>query len=268
MKRIIILVFLAGGLLVSCKKAEEKRYDSHDNIYLDFGVSDRDSMLYTFANDPSKGKDTVFVPVRISGIRSTVDRKFILKVLPDSSTAVANKHYQPLADFYLMPKNTGFVYVPIVILNTDPLLEEKSVSLRFKLFSTEDFDVNIPKIIDGKLVFSNKLERPGWWGMWFGGYYSRVKHQFFLLTSGLEALSTEGLDAPKNLYFVSLVNSFLDDPAKWISKNPSKGYVLQQLPDGDYEFYNIGNAAKKVRYHKNVQANKFFFIDENGAEVN
>src|SRR5918993_4806980 len=107
MKRIIILVFLAGGLLVSCKKAEEKRYDSHDNIYLDFGVSDRDSMLYTFANDPSKGKDTVFVPVRISGIRSTVDRKFILKVLPDSSTAVANKHYQPLADFYLMPKNTG-----------------------------------------------------------------------------------------------------------------------------------------------------------------
>lgn len=268
MKRIIFIALVTGFVFQSCKKATEKIYDSHDNIYLDFGGSDRDSMLYTFADDPSRGKDTILVPVRISGIRAKVDRRFVLKVLQDSSTAIANTHYLPLAESYRMPKDTGFVYVPIVIYNSDPSLEEKSVSIRFKLVATEDFDVNIPKLSDGKLVFSNKLERPSWWGMWFGGYYSRVKHQIFLITSGLTSLSTEGLDAPKNLYFVSLVNSFMADPANWISKNPSKGYQLDLRSDGNFDFYNSQNPAKKILYKKNVQAGKFFFIDENGAEVN
>ncbi|CAN5790802.1 hypothetical protein BH11BAC3_BH11BAC3_30140 [soil metagenome] len=267
MKKILLLALVAGFILGSCKKADEKRYNSHDNIYLDFGGSDRDSMLYTFAYNPSFGKDTMYVPVRISGIRSTVDRKFILKVLQDSSTALPNKHYKPLADTYIMPKDTGFVNVPIEIYNTDPLLEKASVTLRVRLMASEDFDVNIPKLIDGKIVFSNKLERPGWWGMWFGGYYSRVKHEFFLITSGLESLSTNGLDAPKNLYFVSLVNSFLSDPAKWISKNQSKGYMLKLRTDGNYDFYNINNPTRTVLYRNNAQAGKFFFIDENGIEV-
>ena len=104
--------------------------------------------------------------------------------------------------------------------------------------------------------------------MWFGDYYSRVKHQFFLITSGLTELSTDGLDAPKNLYFVSLVNTFLNDPDKWISKNKGKGYVLAPRSDGDFDFYNAANPTKKILYRNNTAANKYYFIDEAGQEVN
>ena len=259
---------MAALILGACKKAEELKYDSHDNIYLDFQGTQRDSILYTFAYEPARAADTQYIPVRISGIRQGVDRKFILRAITDSSTALPGTHYKALQDYYVMPKDQGFVNVPVILYNTDPALEEKSVTLKFKLYATDDFSVNLPTLISGKLVFSNKLERPDWWGMWFGDYYSRAKHQFFLITTGQTYLSTNGLDAPKNLYFVSLVTSFLNDPAAWISKNQDRGYVLEPRPDGDFDFYNTANPSKKILYHLDQQAGEFFFIDENGAEVN
>jgi hypothetical protein len=226
-------------------------------------------VVYTFAYKPGLAKDTVWLPVRISGIRTDADRKFVIRVMTDSSTAVAGTHYKPFADFYTIAKNTGFVYVPLEVYNTDPSLEEKSVSLRFNLVSSGDFGVAIPRLISGKVIISSKLEYPGsWWSMWLGGYYSRVKHQFFIMTTGQTSMSTNGLDAPKNLYFVSLVTSFLNDPFKWISKNVDKGYVLTLRSDGNYDFYNINSPAKKILYRKKAGDTKFFFIDESGKEVN
>ena len=87
MKKLFLIAFVAAAVLSACNKATEQRYNSHDNIYLDFSGSNRDSMLYTFAYTPAKGIDTQYVPVRIAGIRQNTARKFILQVMADSSTA-------------------------------------------------------------------------------------------------------------------------------------------------------------------------------------
>lgn len=268
MKQIILIALLAGFVFAACNKAKELTYASHDNVYLDLYGSERDSILYTFAYEPDRGKDTIYISVRISGIRQHEARKFILKAEPDSSTAQVNVHYKPLEDYYTIPADSGYYNVPLIIYNTDTLLQQRSVTLKFRLFPTDDFGTNIPDLIYGKVVFSSKLERPDWWNMWFGSYYSQVKHQFFIITTGLTVLSTDGLDAPKNLYLVSLVTTFLSDPFKWISKNPTKGYVMTQRADGDYDFYNVNNPAKTVLYRKNALSGKYYFIDENGLEVN
>ncbi|WEK38126.1 MAG: DUF4843 domain-containing protein [Candidatus Pseudobacter hemicellulosilyticus] len=268
----IVLIALPLFLFFACKKAEEQKYDSRDNIYLDLYGSNRDSILYTFAYTPEIQADTLGIPVRIAGLRTdtsagTEDREFILKAELDSSTAVPGKHFKALESVYHIKKGTGYTEVPLIIYNTDPLLQEQSVTLHFRLYSSKDFGVNIPKLVFGKLVLSSKLERPGFWGMWFGDYYSRTKHEIFLITTGKRELSTEGLDAPMNLYFVSLVNSFLADPARWVEKNPAKGYVLEADGSGRYYFYNVANPTKKMLYRLNEQANKYYFIDENGKEV-
>jgi len=265
---IAILLIAAAG----CKKAEELRYGSRDNIYLDFSNTDRDSLIYTFAYNPAKAADTVWIPVRISGMRtdsvSGADRKFILKAEKDSSTAQESLHYKDFDPYYLIKKGTGFTWVPLTIYSQDPELTEKSVTLHFRLYPSEDFDVNLPKLSFGKLVFSNKLERPEWWGMWFGGYYSRVKHELFIITTGLTWMSMDGLDAPKNLYFVSVLNDFLADPFKWVNKNPTKGYAITPKEGTqDYEFYSISNPGKKTLYRKNLQNGLYYFIDEFGNEV-
>lgn len=271
MRNLIIIAILIVTA-IGCKKAEELRYGSRDNIYLDLMGSERDSLIYTFAYNPALAEDTVWIPVRISGIRTDAengaDRKFILKAEKDSSTAQPSLHYKDFDPYYVINKGTGFTWVPLVIYSQDPELTENSVTLHFRLYPSEDFDVNIPKLSVGKLVFSNKLERPNWWGMWFGGYYSRVKHEFFIITTGLTELSMDGLDAPKNLYFVSVVSDFLSNPIKWVEKNPGKGYVITpKAGTPDYEFYSVSNPAKKILYRKSPQTGLHYFIDEFGNEV-
>ncbi len=271
MKKLILLITIAATCFTACQKAEEMRYNSNDNIYFDFMGGQRDSLIYTFANFPGKGKDTVYIPVRIAGIRADHYRKFTVVAEPDSSTAVANLHYEPFAAEYTIPAGQGFVYVPLVVLNKDPMLQEKSVSLKFKLTPSKDFGVNLPTLIKGKLVFSSKLEHPGqWWSMWMGGYYSQTKHQFFIIVTGLTELSTAGLDAPKNQYIAGLVSAFQRDPFKWVEKNPSKGFVIEEKTGTNpvqYEFYSNDNPARKTLYRKSPNDGLYYFIDEFGQEV-
>lgn len=268
MKKLVAICFITAAFFSSCHKADELKYDSADNVYIDYWGSDRDSVLYTFAFHPELGRDTLFVPVRIAGIHRDYDRKFSLQVVKDSSTAVENVHYLPLAPTYTILKNTGITYVPVILLNTDPALESKSVSMRIKLFSTEDLGANIPELNKTKIVFSSKLEHQAWWDWWFDPTtWSVTKNQFFIIVTGLTSLTTEGLDAPKNQYLASLVAAFLADPAKWVAKNPTKGYVLEARSDGNYDFYSKLNPDKKVLYRKSTLNNLYYFIDENGDEI-
>jgi hypothetical protein len=103
--------------------------------------------------------------------------------------------------------------------------------------------------------------------MWLGGYYSTVKHQLFRLSATTEDLSTAGIDAPKNLYFVDKLKGLMLSPATWVSNNPDKGYVFTQRSDGDYDFYDAATPDKKFLYKKDVATGKFYFIDENGVKV-
>ena len=259
-----------GIFLSACQKADLKVYDSQANVYFDFYGNQRDSILYTFAFEPSRGADTIYLPVRLSGIREPVDRKFIIKIdpNPDSTTAIAYKHYKPLDSVYTLKANTGVTQVPLIIYNSDSLLQSKSVQIKFVLYPTSDLDTTLNKLIRGKLVFSSKLERPDWWGMWLGDYFSQTKFQLFIITTGQISMTTSGLDAPKNLYFVSVLTAFLNDPFTWIKKNPEKGYVLEHQTDGSYYFYSKDNPDKKILYQYDVQAGNYFFIDETGLEIN
>jgi len=268
MTKLIASACLAIALFTGCHKAKEYVYDSPENVYIDYWDSRTDSVLSTFAFHPEKGRDTVRVPVRIAGLVRDYDRKFSLQVVKDSSTAIENVHYVPLAPSYTMLKNTAITMVPVILLNNDTALKKKSVSLRIKLFSTEDLGANIPERNKTKLVFSNKLEHEAWWDWWFTpSTWSVTKNQFFIIVTGLERLSTEGLDAPKNQYLASLVQAFIADPGKWVTKNPSKGYKLDARADGNYDFYNVNTPNIKTLYRKSSLNGIYYFIDENGNEV-
>lgn len=265
-----ILIVVALLSLASCKKAEEMHFDHSANVYFDIYNGDKDSIVRTFAYTPTLAQDTVWLPVRLSGIRIPTARTFTARIEKDSSTAVSGLHYEPLQDFYTIDENNGIGYIPFVIYNKDKILEEKSVSVIIKLIASDDFGIEIPNLLRAKVVFSAKLEKPGWWDFWPLNPYSRVKHELFILVTGQTSLTTDGLDAPKNLYFVGLLTTMLNNPFKWVEKNAAKGYVLEEVVPGStdsYYFYNTLNPAKKTLLKKNSQSGKYYFIDENGKEV-
>jgi hypothetical protein len=275
MKKISLIILLLS-ILAACKKAEEMRFNSAANIHYDLGSGRKDSIIYTFAYKPTLKQDTVYLGVQLSGVATDKDRVYYAYVVKDSSTAKEGVHFEPLKAEYILPAGKGFTYLPVIIYNVADL-ENKSVSLIIRLKGSPDLGIQAltddegKDILRAKIVYSATLEKPDWWNMWEGAYYSRTKHQLFLIVTGETTLTTAGLDAPRNLYLVNMLTIMLNDPFKWVAKNAAKGYVLEQVVPGDdtnYNFYNVDNPNRPILLRKNKASGKYYFIDENGEEIN
>ncbi|WP_343690765.1 DUF4843 domain-containing protein [Chitinophaga sp.] len=267
-----IYIILLMSLLAACKKADELRFDHTANVHFNLSGSDKDSIVYTFAYTPTLSKDTIWLPVQLAGIATNTDRTYNAYVETDSSSAKSGVHFEPLKSGYTLKAGTGTAFLPVIIYNVADL-ENAAVSLMIKLKGSNDLGIEIPtgddggSILKAKIVFSAMLTQPNWWSMWLGSYYSRTKHQLFLIVTGVTTLTTNGLDAPRNLYIANLLTTMLNDPFKWVANNPAKGYILE--PDGaNYYFYNKDNPNRKILLRKNTATGKYYFIDENGEEVN
>jgi hypothetical protein len=281
MKRYIFCLLLVTATFVACKKDDQLVYDAKDNIYLNYkdkdGNQDTSALTYSFAYNPTLSKDTIWVPVIISGARVNRNRKFVINVVDSLTTAKADLHYEALKAFYIMPADSGKVRVPIIIKNTDPNLAGNTVSLGFRVAGGDEFESSLPLPLRTRtLKFSARLEQPSWWIFWQGqlGQYTRIKHQLFLISSGtidLVDMSKPNayLQIPRTLFYLDNAKNFVTDPFTWVSRNSSKGYVLTKSTDGskDYEFYSSSSPEKKFTLKYYAAVDRYFFVDENGNQI-
>jgi hypothetical protein len=268
-----ILFLLVASALFSCGEVEIDRYETSDNIYFDFDdeeTTNRDSVVFSFAYTPEKTSDTVYLPIRISGLRVGHDRRFKVIVLDDSiSTATPVLHYKPLEEFYTISADSGTLQVPVVLYNQDTLLQDKSVSLHFMLVPTEDFGTALPYGVYAKLVFSSRLEKPDWWAGVESVFmdYSRTKHQLYLISIGNIPLIMEGANIPYNLFIMDKFRRFLIDPFTWVQSNPD--YQIDTIvEDQEYVLFSKANPTTlrfKIRWDNDAQ--RYYFIDENNSKV-
>ncbi|MBL1410418.1 DUF4843 domain-containing protein [Sphingobacterium faecale] len=250
----------------SCQKVNLMTYDQPANIYFDLTSAQRDSVVYTFAYDMTKAVDTVFIPVRLMGHRTAASRHFRAVVEQDSSTAQAGTHYKALESQYPLAAATGRQALPLIVYNSSDL-ESNSVTMIVKLQPSDDFGIENKKLIRAYVVLSARLEKPIWWDMWMSAY-SRTKHQLFLIVTAQRDLSMDGLDAPKNLYFANLLTQMLNDPFRWVTTHPEKGYVLTKSSENeDYDFYHKDNPGRVIKLKLNTGSGKYYFMDEQGKEV-
>jgi hypothetical protein len=285
-KRCICYVLLAAAML-GCKKDPQLMYSTGDNIYLNYkdqnGQQDTTALTYSFAYQPTLTKDTIWLPVIISGARVNHERSFTLEVVnkaidsDSAATAIAGTHYEPLKPSYTLPADSGKVLVPVIIKNTDPKLAERSVYLNIRVSGGKDFNSDLPDKLRSKLIiFSARLEKPDWWMFWQGqlGEYSRIKHQLFLISSGTRDLVNLSkpdayLQIPRALYSIDNVRIFTGDPFTWVKRYPEKGYVITKRTDGtaDYDFYSSSSPEKKFYLKYYAVVNRYFFIDELGGQI-
>lgn len=257
-----------GLVFTACQKAEPLAFDHAANIYFDLPQSQKDSISYTFAYDLTKASDTINIPVTISGKRVLEARSYQAYVETDSSSALPGTHYKSLQEQYTVLPGEGKAVLPLIVYN-QPDLETSSRTILVKLRASPDLGIENPSLIRARIVISARLEQPAWWSMWSGAY-SRTKHQLFLIATGITELSTNGLDAPKNLYIANLLTVMLNNPFEWVAANANKGYILEPVAAGNteaYYFYTPLNPNKKILLQKNAGSGRYFFIDENGQEV-
>ncbi|WP_157760580.1 DUF4843 domain-containing protein [Chitinophaga caeni] len=277
MKKLFFIGLCALGFFTACEKAEEITYNSNNDIYFDFEdeeSGDRvDSFRYSFALYPDKSSDTIFLKVRISGERTSYDRKFKIATMGQFTTATVDLHYEPLLAEYTIPADSGSIMVPIVLLNQDPMLMDTTVRLTLQLQETSDFATSFTQLDSAKIIWSNRLEKPTWWDVWRGelGDYSRVKHELFIRTTGTTALPNDQSDyqqTPMVLYYTRRFRAFISDPFAWVAQYPDEGYVITKEDDGQYYFYNKNNPEKKYLLEYSSSDGKYFIRDENGSRIN
>ncbi|MBC6111885.1 DUF4843 domain-containing protein [Pedobacter fastidiosus] len=281
MKKNIIYILLLSTMLFACKKNEMMPYGSTDNVYLRYldkdGNQDTTTLSYSFAYNPSLAQDTIWVPIVVTGPRVSHTRQFVLNIVDSMTTAVKGLHYEALKPSYTLPADSGKTRIPLIIKNTDDALASKSVTVGFRTVSGGDFSADLPVALRSKkIIFSNRLEKPAWWIYWESslGEYGRTKHQLFLISSGTVDLVEFSkpnffLEIPRSLYYIENFRVFLKDPATWIARNPSKGYVLTKKTDGsnDYDFYSEDAPTKRYTLKYFALVNGYFFIDESGKQI-
>ncbi|WP_205513851.1 DUF4843 domain-containing protein [Longitalea arenae] len=269
MNRIMIIAMAAVLLMTACRKEELSTFNNPgNNIYFNlepYGY--KDSLLYSFAYHPEKAKDTIWVPLRISGNRVNRAMAYAVKVIDSSTSAEVNKHYEPLKDQYLFPADSGSAFMPVILYSADTMLLDRSYSLTIQLVPTGDLNTGLTQLLTARIVFSNRLEKPKWWDQCPGGNYSIVKHQLFRLAATTEDVTTDPLATPIRIYYNDRFKALLANPKTWIANNPDKGYEIQERPDGNYNFYYSGTPDKKMLYRKNPNSGTFYFVDENGKDV-
>src|SRR5690606_6369041 len=115
MKKNILYLFLLVLFSSACKKADEMLFEANDNIYFNYltagGEADTSTITYSFAYSPGLAKDTLWIPVKISGQRSATDRRFQLQEIDSLTTADADLHYEGLQEFYTLPADSGSTLV-------------------------------------------------------------------------------------------------------------------------------------------------------------
>jgi len=276
MKKTNIIIVLLSIVLFACKKDEPEAYKTADNIYFDFTPDDKedkaDSIVYSFAYNPEKNVDTIWIPIRLAGIRQPVARKFSIGVVDSATTAIASLHYQPLEKEYTLAADSGTFMLPLIVYSKDTLLKIKTVTLTLSLEASSELGISFKDLRRGFIKLSNRLEKPVWWDVWNDevGEYSRVKHELFIRTSGTTELPLTRSDfqvTPKALYYIRRFKSFLNDPFKWVAAYPEEGYVITQDADGNYYFYSSGSPDNKYKMEKSDADGKYYFKDETGNRV-
>ena len=265
---LFIIVALAG-----CQKNNIPLYQpSRNNVYFGFSTDkDRDSVTYTFAYTPGLLSDTFYLPIRLSGNRASHSMTFKVAVTDSGTTAVPGLDYAPLKDTYTLPADSGFTWLPVILLNKDTLLTQHSVGLNLHLVATSDLGVQLADIITARIIISNKLEKPDWWDRWMTNYSDEKFELFIIATNGVTELAndqnTYGLYAPQSLYYIGLMDDLINDPVTWIAKHPDRGYVLQPQPDGSFYFYNSATPATRLKVIFDPSANRYYFVQKIGGFV-
>ncbi|MHC1781095.1 MAG: DUF4843 domain-containing protein [Bacteroidales bacterium] len=284
MKKISIFSLIIITLLCGCQKAAEMKYIGETCVVFGTTYDTIKPIVYSFLEHPeAMGKDTIFVPVRILGNRSSFDRPFRVSVITSKTTAVKESHYTNLNNEYIMPSDSGLVYIPVIVLNSDPALSINPVTLGLKLEANEHFGSN-PQMQSLLITFSNTISEPVWWQYWMNSQstfpkFSARAYSLVTMVTGRDYFETTA-SGDMSVFYISVYSMlYVWSPfynaatsgvltlEKWINDHP--GWKLTKHANDDYyDFYKESAPGTKFRYGAVASGSSVYgFFDEKGNVI-
>jgi hypothetical protein len=205
-------LLLAAACLFACKKSDPLPFSAADMVYIykAYGAINNDSIIYSFAvRSDNLMQDTIKIPVRIIGMSAPKNREVTIRVVADSSTAMAGTDYKLLP--CQIPAGAYTAYQQVIIYRTAGM-KNKPVKILLEVVASTDFLPGVPdsKVGSGvaggttryRITLNDYLTKPDNWDSWLGfffGTYSAVKFKFVIAATGQSIIPS---DLPYGMYSV------------------------------------------------------------------
>lgn len=171
--------YTTGGIIPAEKMRDEYRFTSFSFVYSGEEVE----------------TDTLWFEVLTLGELSDEDRPLALEQVAEEGVenAVAGLHYVAFDDpslqsFYRVPGHASRQRIPVVVLRKDPMLQEKSVTLKFGFKDNSVFRPGLDGLTTRTIEITDRLAKPSAWEDNYLDYtfgnYGQQKHQLMIEWTG------------------------------------------------------------------------------------
>ena len=181
----IFLLLITFG---SCKDDANYPFAGKDAVYFQLQakvIIGRRLWIVSFILLPARGLSGYFVGSCKSGREATPEgRPVIVVVDEEKTTAEAGLYYEALKVEYVLPGDSVYVNIPVIIYNKDKALENKQVVIGLALKPSEALELGITERLSCRLLVSNMLGKPTYWESTIKydfGVYSRRKHELCMI---------------------------------------------------------------------------------------
>lgn len=188
-----ILIGLSFLLLGACTTNMTEFYGGPRYLYF-INEEGADTAFVSFANYPGALSHEVPFTIALAGELPHTDLAYRLEVV-DSLTTAGDADYK-LPDQLIFRKDQTKDTLMITVKNENPVLEERSLQVTFRIVANENFLPGLAGKQEVKITFNNKKSKPEWWKgdleKLILGQYSAKKMEQFILCTGINSL--EGVD--------------------------------------------------------------------------
>lgn len=180
----LILIVVQSIVFLSCSKNElDKTYKDISRISI--GGVTPDSVTFTFATLPlTTNTADLSLYATIAGQLSDVDREFKIQIDPDLTTAEPSEYSIP--SVFKIEAGKVSATIPITVKRSERI-KDTSIKLALRVVENENFA--LIGNTQYQFVWTDDVLKPVNWSDIYWGYYSKVKHRFFLVNTDYDDLS-------------------------------------------------------------------------------
>lgn len=219
MRYLSVIGIVLWGLMVACSDVDLESY--HYDHFIQFEKSSKDSTIFSFAYDETLQSGTVKLKMNLISPLSDRSRKFKIAFLEKESSAKAGVDFELPVETQEVMDNDSVAWF-VFTVKRNPALTDRNAVIVWQVEESTDFKPGFPEYRQARVVISNQLTRPEWWGKWHEdnglGSYSELKYRTFM---GIVKVQDMTLETDGGTMNYSTMRAHVLEFKYWLQANPT-----------------------------------------------
>lgn len=168
--------------MANCEKDKYLQFDtSVSSLRFVYPQIGQDSIIYSFGLHPGVDEDAIIIPFKLIGIPAPIEKEVLIEIVKEKTNAIEKEDFTIASCSLATDSINGHVEVYIKRMNERENVR-KVITLRLhKNHYFTDAPINESEF---RIILTDELAKPSGW---IFDEYSRVKHEFIILHTGVAA---------------------------------------------------------------------------------